>query len=43
LPPTILDKFERWSRGALNAAAIFIGVAFIAWVEMRRKRARAGS
>jgi hypothetical protein len=38
--PTILEKLERWTRGALNAASIFCGLGFIAWVELRRSRAR---
>ena len=40
---TITGKLERWSQGALNAISIFGGLAFITWVEMRRKRARTGS
>jgi hypothetical protein len=40
LSPTIIDRFKRWLRGTLNAAAIFGGVGFIVWVEMRRNRAR---
>jgi hypothetical protein len=43
MPPTITDRLARWSRGALNAISILSGVAFIAWVEMRRKRARTAS
>jgi hypothetical protein len=40
LLPSISDRFERWMRGTLNLTAIFGGVGFIIWVEMRRKRAR---
>ena len=43
MPPTITDRLARWSRGALNAISILSGLAFIAWVEMRRKRARTAS
>ena len=39
---SIIDRIERWSRGALNAAAILGGLGFITWVELRRKRARSG-
>jgi hypothetical protein len=38
--PTIIAKLEPWARGVLNATSIFCGLAFIAWVELRRKRAR---
>ena len=33
-----LDAVARWSGAAVDAAAIGIGIAFVAWVEMRRKR-----
>jgi hypothetical protein len=39
---TIVDRLTGWIRGALNAASILGGLGFIAWVELRRKRARAG-
>jgi hypothetical protein len=34
-----IDRLDRWWRGALNAASILGGLGFIAWVELRRKRA----
>ena len=33
---TIVDNIVRWSRTVLNAIAVFGGLIFITWVEMRR-------
>jgi hypothetical protein len=35
-PTATIDKLARWSRAALNALAIFGGLIFVVWVEMRR-------
>ena len=33
---TIVDNLVRWSRTVLNAIALFGGLIFVTWVEMRR-------
>jgi len=33
---TIMDNIVRWSRTILNAIALFGGLIFVTWVEMRR-------
>lgn len=35
---TIVDNIVRWSRTVLNAIAVFGGLIFVTWVEMRRTR-----
>jgi hypothetical protein len=35
-PDTIVDKIVRWSQTGLNAIALFGGLIFVTWVEMRR-------
>jgi hypothetical protein len=35
---TTIDSLMRWSRTAANAIAIFGGLAFVGWIEMRRSR-----
>jgi hypothetical protein len=35
---TIVDNLVRWSRTVLNAIALFGGLIFVTWVEMRRTR-----
>ena len=37
-PETIIDSVRRWSRAVANAVAIFGGLIFVSWAEMRRGR-----
>jgi hypothetical protein len=36
-PERIIDRLGRWSRIALDAMSIFIGLIFVGWVETRRR------